>query len=98
MREGVAESDARRGGCDQFAGTRVIKHAGLSSHDGDSFYTGGKEKEVESRELKEKQKITQRRGGTQRSAENSRRNSQSQERERKEGQPGVAVPPRNSIR
>ena len=54
MREGVAESDARRGGFDQFAGARAVKHAGLSSHDGTSLYTGGREKGVESRKLKVK--------------------------------------------
>ncbi len=48
VREGVAESDARRGGFDQFAGARAIKHAGLSSHNGSSLYTGARGKEVES--------------------------------------------------
>src|SRR6267378_113218 len=52
--EGVAESDARRGGFDEFAGARAIKHAGLSSHDGSSLYTGGRGKVVESRKLKVK--------------------------------------------
>ena len=52
MREGVTETDARRGGFDQFAGVRVIKHAGLSSHVGTSLYTGGREKGVESRKLR----------------------------------------------
>ena len=48
--ESVAESDARRGGFDEFAGARAIKHARLSSHGGSSLYTGGRGKEVESRE------------------------------------------------
>ncbi len=56
VREGVAERDARRGGFDEFAGASAIKHAGLSSHDGSSLYTGGGEREVESRKLKERQK------------------------------------------
>ena len=46
--EGVAESDARRGGFDEFAGARAIKHARLGSHDGSSLYTGGGVREVES--------------------------------------------------
>jgi len=50
--ESVAESNARRSGFDQFAGARAVKHAGLSSHDGSSLYTGGRWKEVESRKLK----------------------------------------------
>ncbi len=50
--EGVAEGDARRGGFDEFAGARAIKHSGLSSHDGSSLYTCGEEKKVESRKLK----------------------------------------------
>jgi hypothetical protein len=50
--EGIAESDARRGGFYEFAGASAIKHAGLSSHDGSSLYTGGREKEVESRKLR----------------------------------------------
>ena len=41
MSEGVAESDAGRGGFDEFAGVRAIKHARLDSHDGSSLY--GKE-------------------------------------------------------
>ena len=41
VREGVAESDARRGGIDVFAGARAIEHARLSGHVGLSFYTGG---------------------------------------------------------
>ncbi len=52
--ESVAESDARRDGFDEFAGTRAIKHARLTSHDGTSLYTGGRDKEVESRKLKGK--------------------------------------------
>ncbi len=52
MREGVAKGDARRGGFDEFAGTRAIEHAGLSSHDGSSLYTWRREREVESRKLK----------------------------------------------
>ncbi len=52
MGEGVAESDARRGGFDEFAGTGIIEHAGLGGHVGVSFYTGGKEMEVESRKFK----------------------------------------------
>src|SRR5712691_8951734 len=59
MSEGVAESDARRSGFDELAGARAIKHAGLGSHVGVSFYTGGGEKEVESRRSK---KSTTRRG------------------------------------
>jgi hypothetical protein len=51
VREGVAEGDAWRGGFDEFAGARAIKHAGLSSHDGSSLYTGGGKREVESRKL-----------------------------------------------
>jgi hypothetical protein len=54
VREGIAESDARRGGFDEFAGASAIKHAGLSSHDGSSLYTGGGGREVESRKLKVK--------------------------------------------
>jgi hypothetical protein len=50
--KGVAESDARRAGFDEFAGARAIKHARLCSHDGSSLYTGGRGKKVESRELK----------------------------------------------
>src|SRR5258708_6913195 len=46
MSEGVAECDARRGGFDEFAGARAVKHARLSSHDGRSLYTGGRGKEV----------------------------------------------------
>jgi hypothetical protein len=41
MSEGVAESDARRAGSHEFAGTRAIKHARLSSHDGSSLYGKG---------------------------------------------------------
>ena len=52
VREGVAEGDARRGGFDEFAGVRAIEHAGLSSHDGSSLYTGGGKREVESRKLR----------------------------------------------
>ena len=48
--EVVAESDAGRAGFDEFAGARAIKHARLSSHDGSSLYTGGRVREVESRE------------------------------------------------
>jgi len=48
MSEGVAESDAGRGGFDQFARARAIKHSGLGSHDGSSLYTGGGGKKVES--------------------------------------------------
>ncbi len=50
MSESVAESDTRRAGFDEFAGARAIKHARLSSHGGSSLYTGGRGKEVESRE------------------------------------------------
>jgi hypothetical protein len=39
MREGVSESDARRGGFDEFAGGRAFEHARLSGHVGRSFYT-----------------------------------------------------------
>jgi hypothetical protein len=56
MGEIVAERDARRGGFDEFAGARAIKHARLSSHDGSSLYTGGRGKEVESRRLKDERK------------------------------------------
>jgi hypothetical protein len=52
MRESVAESDARGGGFDEFAGGRAIEHAGLSGHVGRSFYTGGKRKKVQSRKFK----------------------------------------------
>src|SRR6267154_83522 len=51
MRKGVAKSDAGRGGFDLLAGASAIKHARLGGHDGSSVYTGGEEKEVESREL-----------------------------------------------
>jgi hypothetical protein len=54
--ESVTESDARRGGFDWFARAGVIKHTGLSSHDGTSLYTGGGGKEVESRKLKVERK------------------------------------------
>lgn len=37
--EGVAESDARRGGFDKITGRRAAKHSGLRGHDGESFYT-----------------------------------------------------------
>ena len=37
-----------------FAGASAIKHAGLSGHDGSSLYTGGGEREVESRKSKVK--------------------------------------------
>ena len=47
MSEGVAEGDARRSGFDELARARAIEHARLSSHVGNSFYTGGGEKEVE---------------------------------------------------
>src|SRR5258708_35405500 len=39
MREGVAKSDARRRGFDEFTGGRAFKHAGLRGHDGKLFYT-----------------------------------------------------------
>ena len=39
MRESVAESDAGWGGFDKLAGARAVKHARLSSHVGDLFYT-----------------------------------------------------------
>ena len=52
VRESVAKCDAGRGGFDEFAGARAIEHAGLTSHDGSSLYTGGEWREVESREEK----------------------------------------------
>src|SRR6266567_6882665 len=61
MSEGVAEGDARRSGFDELAGACAIEHARLGSHVGNSFYTGGGEKEGESRKLKES--ITRRRRG-----------------------------------
>lgn len=36
MSEGVAEGDAGRGGSDEFAGVRAVKHSGLSSHEEES--------------------------------------------------------------
>jgi hypothetical protein len=39
MREGVAKSDARRRGFDEFTGGRAFEHAGLRGHDGKLFYT-----------------------------------------------------------
>src|SRR5260370_32938673 len=55
MSESVAESDAGRDGFDEFAGARAIKHARLSSHDGTSLYTGGRDKKVERRERRKKE-------------------------------------------
>jgi hypothetical protein len=94
VREVVAKRDARRGGFDEFAGARAIEHAGLSSHDGLSFYTGGEGKAVESRKLKveggQSEKITQRR----REHRVARRVCEEihgrGKRERKKGQPAAA--------
>src|SRR5229473_2725914 len=55
--EGVAQSYTGRGGFDCTAGRRTFEHAGLRGHVGDSFYTGGGRKEVESRKLKAERKI-----------------------------------------
>jgi hypothetical protein len=48
MGEGVAESDARRRGSNEFTGRGGIEHAGLRGHYGSSLYTGGGERKVES--------------------------------------------------
>jgi len=45
VREGVAKGDARRGGFDEFAGARAIKHAGLSSHEEESNTENGEDTE-----------------------------------------------------
>ena len=42
MREGVAESDARRSGLNEFAGISALKHARLGGHSRESFYTEGR--------------------------------------------------------
>ncbi len=39
MREGVAKSDARRGGFDEFAGTAGFEHTGLRGHVGEVHFT-----------------------------------------------------------
>ncbi len=45
VREGVAQSDARRGGFDEFARARAIKHAGLRSHEDESNTERGEDTE-----------------------------------------------------
>jgi len=52
MRKSVAQSYARETGFDRFILTRSIEHSGLCGHLGDSFYTGGEKRKVESREQK----------------------------------------------
>lgn len=42
MREGVAKSDAWRGGFDEFSGAAWFEHAGLCGHVGKQFYTGAR--------------------------------------------------------
>ena len=42
MREGVAESDARWSGRNEFAGISALKHARLGGHGRESFYTEGR--------------------------------------------------------
>jgi hypothetical protein len=49
MSKGVAESDARRRGFNQFGGIAAFKHARLGGHSRQSFYTGGAWEEVKSR-------------------------------------------------
>ena len=48
MSEGVAESDAGRGGFYEFTGTAGVEHAGLGGHVGKLFYTGGRAGKLES--------------------------------------------------
>jgi hypothetical protein len=69
MREVVAESDARQGGFNEFAGARAIEHARLSGHVGLSFYTGGGKRKVLSQESKKKEKDSAETQSGQRSAE-----------------------------
>jgi hypothetical protein len=47
MRPGVAESYARWGGFDEFAGKRIFEHAGLRGHYAKEFNTEGAEKRGE---------------------------------------------------
>jgi hypothetical protein len=80
VREGVAKSDARRRGFDEFAGVRAIKHAGLRSHDGSSLYTGGERKEVESLRVKVERKNKRQCRDTPRNLESKGRESRSSSR------------------
>src|SRR6266852_4054079 len=88
MGKGVAEGDAGRAGFDEFAGARAIKHAGLGSHDGSSLYTGGREREVESRKLKVERKNRRQRFSETVAARSGRRGTRSSRKNSHRGAQG----------